>query len=192
LVSCRRAACSSVLSAFAIACSRRFRSFSRAASSFWRCNSRRLCSRSNASAAARSALLSVVRGGDSLCGFAGPSFSFSTGRSLGSSACSVKEPFDPTGRFRTTPCLARVAATMAGSRVSFANPCLKTLVREPHASAVWAVVHRTILIESYSAPRQRLIPILWDLAGSGGRLALPSLAAPSRWKGRCRRRHNAP
>src|SRR4029450_7531935 len=39
------------------------------------------------------------------------------------------------GRLRTTPGFAMVAATIAGSRVSFANPCLKTLVLEPQASA---------------------------------------------------------
>jgi len=44
-------------------------------------------------------------------------------------------PLDPTGRLRTTSGFAMVAATIAGSWVSFAKPCLKTLVLEPQASA---------------------------------------------------------
>jgi hypothetical protein len=44
------------------------------------------------------------------------------GRCFGSLACSVKAPFDPTGRRSTTPGLAIVAATIAGSDVSFAKP----------------------------------------------------------------------
>src|SRR5262249_2134387 len=46
-----------------------------------------------------------------------------------------KGPFDPTGRLRTTPGWANVAATIAGSRVSFAKPCVKTLVLDPQAFA---------------------------------------------------------
>ena len=50
-------------------------------------------------------------------------------------AAEAEGPFDPTGRLRTTPGFAMVAATIAGSRVSFANPWLNTLVLEPQASA---------------------------------------------------------
>jgi len=50
-------------------------------------------------------------------------------------AAEAEGPFDPTGRLRTTPGFAMVAATIAGSRVSCAKPCVKTLVLDPQASA---------------------------------------------------------
>jgi hypothetical protein len=61
------------------------------------------------------------------------SFTLSMGSSFGSSACSLNAPSDPTGRRRTTPGLASVAATIAGSSVSFAKPCWKRFVSEPQA-----------------------------------------------------------
>jgi hypothetical protein len=68
----------------------------------------------------------LAQGGGSLVvarGFAVLSFTLSMGSSFGSSACSLNAPSDPTGRRRTTPGLANVAATIAGSSVSFAKPC---------------------------------------------------------------------
>jgi hypothetical protein len=49
-------------------------------------------------------------------------------------AAEAEGPFDPTGRLRTTQGFAMVAATIAGSRVSFAKLCVKTLVLVPQAS----------------------------------------------------------
>jgi hypothetical protein len=43
-------------------------------------------------------------------------------RSVGSSACSLKGPLEPTGRFRTTPGAAMVAAMTSGSSLCFAAP----------------------------------------------------------------------
>jgi hypothetical protein len=43
-------------------------------------------------------------------------------RSDGRPECSAKRPFDPAGRFSTTPGLDIVAATTSGSSVSFATP----------------------------------------------------------------------
>jgi AcrB/AcrD/AcrF family protein len=69
---------------------------------------RRFCSFSNAIPTFRSAARSSVRGG-CLCGFrlADLWLGFlevpSWARSLGSSACSLNAPLEPTGRFRTTP-----------------------------------------------------------------------------------------
>jgi hypothetical protein len=65
---------------------------------------------SNASAAWRAALSSKLPGGGSFVigrGFAAVSLTLPTGRSFGSLACSVNAPFDPTGRLRTTPGLAK-------------------------------------------------------------------------------------
>ena len=55
-------------------------------------------------------------------------------RSVGSSACSPKDPADPTGRLSTTPGFAMVAAMMSGSTLSFAAPWWKRLLSAPHAS----------------------------------------------------------
>ena len=55
-------------------------------------------------------------------------------RSVGSSACSPKDPSDPTGRLRTTPGFAMVAAMTSGSSLSFAAPWWKRLLSAPHAS----------------------------------------------------------
>jgi hypothetical protein len=46
----------------------------------------------------------------------------SPGKSVGSWASSLKGPSEPTGRLRTTPGFAMVAATMSGRSVSFATP----------------------------------------------------------------------
>jgi hypothetical protein len=57
-----------------------------------------------------------------------------TGRSVGSSACSLNAPFEPTGRRSTTPGWAIVAATILGSSETLAKPCWKRLFFEPHAA----------------------------------------------------------
>ena len=43
-------------------------------------------------------------------------------RFVGSSACSLKGPFEPTGRLSTTPGFAEVAATTSGSSLCLAAP----------------------------------------------------------------------
>ena len=43
-------------------------------------------------------------------------------RFVGSSACSLKAPFEPTGRLSTTPGFAMVAATTSGSSLCLAAP----------------------------------------------------------------------
>lgn len=43
-------------------------------------------------------------------------------RSVGSSACSLKGPLEPTGRFSTTPGAVMVAAMTSGSSLCFAAP----------------------------------------------------------------------
>jgi hypothetical protein len=55
-------------------------------------------------------------------------------RLVGSSACSLKGRSVPTGRLRTTPGFARVAAITSGSWLSFAAPWWKRLLSAPHAS----------------------------------------------------------
>jgi len=55
-------------------------------------------------------------------------------RFVGSSACSLKGPFEPTGRLSMTPGFAMVAATTSGSSLSFAAPWWKRLLSAPHAS----------------------------------------------------------
>jgi hypothetical protein len=96
-----------------------------AASSFARSHARRLCSFSKASAAFRSATSSLPR----LEGFCAlrprdlrPDFfePRSPARSVGCSACSLKGPLEPTGRFRTTPGTAMVAAITSGSSLCLA------------------------------------------------------------------------
>ena len=105
----------------AIAWLRRWRSLSLAASSFRRWFSRRRCSLSNASAALRAAVSSVVRGTWSF-GFARVFFGLGLGpspaKSVGRSACSLNGPSDPTGRLTTTPGFDIVAATTSGSSLS--------------------------------------------------------------------------
>jgi hypothetical protein len=56
------------------------------------------------------------------------------GRSFGSAACSVKAPVEPTGRRRTTPGFAMVAATIFASSVSLAKPWWKRLLLDPQAA----------------------------------------------------------
>ena len=55
-------------------------------------------------------------------------------RLVGSSACSPKDPSEPTGRLRTTPGFVMVAAMTSGSSLSFAAPWWKRLLSAPHAS----------------------------------------------------------
>ena len=86
-----------------------------------RAASRRFCSLWKASAFALAVLSSVLRVSGSFLfsrGFAGLSLALSSWGRWGSSACSLKDSFDPTGRFKTVPGLAIVAATIAGSCVS--------------------------------------------------------------------------
>ena len=55
--------------------------------------------------------------------------------SVGSWAFSLNEPPDPTGRLRTTPGAAMVAATTSGSSVSLAAPWWNRLLSAPQASS---------------------------------------------------------
>jgi hypothetical protein len=124
LLSWSRLACSIAAWAFAIAFCRRSRSFAVAASSFRRSLSRCLCSLSNASAALRAALSSILRDG---CFFSFARLFWSAldlvrDRCVGKSACSLNGPFDPTGRLRMTPGFRMVAAMTSGSSTSFATP----------------------------------------------------------------------
>ncbi len=74
----------------------------------------------------KSACLSLILEGAGFFGFARrlvrPAAAPPSARSVGSSACSLKGPLDPTGRLSTTPGFAIVAATISGSSVSFATP----------------------------------------------------------------------
>ena len=106
-----------------------------AASSLASSRSRRRRSRSYACAAFRSAALSGWA--EDFLAFAGLRAAFfppSWPRFFGSSACSPKGPSDPTGRLRTTPGFAMVAAMTSRSWLSFATPWWKRLLSAPHAS----------------------------------------------------------
>jgi len=67
-------------------------------------------------------------------GFGADFFGPSWPRFFGNTACSPKAPSDPTGRLRTTPGFAIVAAMTSGSVLSVAAPWWKRLLSAPHAS----------------------------------------------------------
>jgi hypothetical protein len=122
--------------ALSTACWRRSPAFRLAASSLARSRSPRFCSFLKARAAFRSAALSTrreagclgLRPFDLWVAFAGLSLS---PRSVRSSASSPKGPSDPTGRLRTTPGFAMVAAMTSGSSLSLAAPWWKRLLSAP-------------------------------------------------------------
>jgi hypothetical protein len=79
---------------------------------------------SNASAALRAALLSILAAGgffDFVPRLADLPFT-SGDKSVGKWACSLNGPFDPTGRLRMTPGFDMAAAMTSGSLLSFATP----------------------------------------------------------------------
>jgi hypothetical protein len=71
-----------------------------------------------------------------ICGLRPAFFGFPSPspRSVGSSVCSPNGPLEPTGRRRTTPGFAKVAAMMCRSLLSLAAPWWKRLLSAPHAS----------------------------------------------------------
>jgi len=86
-----------------------------------------------------SGVRSLISGGGPFVGFARSPFRRrpfpADPRSVGRSECSANRPFDPAGRFSTTPGFDIVAATTSGSSASLATPRWERLLPAPLASS---------------------------------------------------------